>query len=256
MMLTDLADACRSSGLRVAERKGWKSRGHGQMRGVRSIVCHHTAGAATGDAPSLRYIEDRGLSQLVLGRSGTVYVVAAGVCWHAGTVHHSWQSNRYALGIEAEHVGLPGIPWSPEQYDAYVRLVRALARHYKVPVDRVLGHKEVAKPTGRKSDPTFDMGAFRRAVAHVEQGAPIPDIDESEEDEIVLKRGDEGDAVAVFQRALQGWSGKALPRYGADKDFGQETEDWVKAYQRAADIPVTGRIDGVTAALLVRYVRG
>lgn len=67
MLLIDLADA------------GRQNRGHGQMSGVRAVVCHHTAGPPTGEAASLNYIRDRGLAHLVLGSSGTVHVVAAGV---------------------------------------------------------------------------------------------------------------------------------------------------------------------------------
>ena len=41
---------------------------------------------------------------------------------------------------------------------------KALATHYGVPLARILGHKEVAAPLGRKSDPNFDMASFRLAV--------------------------------------------------------------------------------------------
>ena len=82
MMLTDLADACRKSGLKVIEANGWRTRGHGQMAAVRTIVCHHTAGPSTGNMPSLNTIIngrpglEGPLSQLGLARDGTVYVIA------------------------------------------------------------------------------------------------------------------------------------------------------------------------------------
>lgn len=169
-MLTDLADACRKSGLTVVEVDGWRTRGHGQFAGVNSIVCHHTATSAraAGDYPSLRIVRDGRsdlpgpLSQLGLGRSGTVYVIAAGVAWHAGATFYPRQDNWHSIGIEAEHDGLS--PWSPVQLAAYVRLVAALREHYEVPLSNVQGHKEVAKPLGRKPDPTFDMTDFRRRV--------------------------------------------------------------------------------------------
>jgi hypothetical protein len=171
MMLTDLATACRKSGLKVVEVDGWKSRGHGQMTSVKTIVCHHTATAksASGDYPSLRIVRDGRpdldgpLAQIGLGRNGTVYVIAAGVCYHAGATFETRQNNWNAIGIEAEHDGIS--PWPAELVDAYARLVRALASHYKVSVANVQGHKEVAKPLGRKSDPNFDMKAFRARVA-------------------------------------------------------------------------------------------
>lgn len=175
-MLTDLADAVRASGLPVVEEPGWQLRAHGPMLDVLAIICHHTAGPATGDAPSLGTVRDgrpdlRGpLAQLLLARSGTVHVVAAGLCWHTGATFQPWQANASAIGIEAEATGVDA--WPPVQYDAYVRLCRALADHYGVPDDRVLGHKEIAAPAGRKIDPNFDMTAFR---ADLSRGATMAD---------------------------------------------------------------------------------
>ena len=137
MMLLDLADAARRSGLTVVEEPGWQTRGHGSMTAVQSITCHHTAGPATGDAPSRAVVRDgRGdlpgpLAHLVLARSGTVHVVAAGVCFHTGKTWERWQSNRNAVGIEAEATGHD--VWPAAQYAAYARLCRALADHYGVP---------------------------------------------------------------------------------------------------------------------------
>lgn len=170
MLLHDLADACRKSGLPVVEVDGWKSRGHGQMFAVNTIVCHHTATSksAAGNYPSLGIVRDGRsdlpgpLSQLGLGRDGTVYVIAAGVSYHAGGTFYPRQDNWHAIGIEAEHDGVS--PWSPAQYDDYARLVAALAEHYGVPLSNVQGHKEVAKPLGRKIDPNFDMTDFRARV--------------------------------------------------------------------------------------------
>lgn len=73
------------------------------------------------------------------------------------------------------------------------------------------------------------------------------------ESETVLKRGDNGLAVKVYQEALQAWDPDALPQHGADADYGSETEEWVKRFQAATDLPETGVIDGVTADLLGAY---
>jgi hypothetical protein len=179
MLLTDLADACRKSGLNVVEVDGWRTRGHGQFIGVNSIVCHHTATSlkALGDYPSLRIVRDGRsdlpgpLSQLGLGRNGTVYVIAAGVAWHAGATFFPRQDNWHAIGIEAEHDGLS--PWPIVQRAAYVRLVAALRDHYGIPLSNIQGHKEVAKPLGRKIDPNFDMTDFRRRVGNVSREATL-----------------------------------------------------------------------------------
>lgn len=184
MTLTNLADVVRRSGLVVEELPGWKTRGHGQMTAVETIVCHHTAGPKTGDYPSLGTVRDGRpglagpLAQLGLTRSGKVLVIAAGVCYHAGVVFAAYQNNWHAIGIEAEATGTD--PWPAKQYDAYVRLVAALRHGYGVSNARVLGHKEVAKPLGRKSDPNFDMAAFRAAVARAYAPTPTPPKEDPE----------------------------------------------------------------------------
>lgn len=173
MYLLDLADACRKSGLPVEEIDGWRTRGHGPFLGINSVVVHHTATskAAAGNYPSLRIVRDGRsdlpgpLSQLGLGRDGTVYVIAAGVAYHAGATFYPRQDNWHAIGIEAEHDGLS--PWPPVQHSAYVRLVAALAEHYGIPLSNVQGHKEIAKPAGRKVDPNFSMDDFRARVKTV-----------------------------------------------------------------------------------------
>ncbi len=73
------------------------------------------------------------------------------------------------------------------------------------------------------------------------------------DDEMSLALGDKGNAVGKHQEGLLAWNPDALPEFGADKDFGGETEEWVKLYQRAADLDQTGVIDGVTSALIISY---
>ncbi len=74
------------------------------------------------------------------------------------------------------------------------------------------------------------------------------------DDEMSLKKGDKGNAVTKHQKALIQWNPDALPKFGADGDFGGETEAWVKNYQKAADLVQNGVIDGVTSALLIFYL--
>lgn len=79
------------------------------------------------------------------------------------------------------------------------------------------------------------------------------------EDEMVLKNGhtpSPSAAVAKFQKALLRWNPNALPEHGADGDFGNETEEWVRKYQQAAEIDQTGQIDGTTGSLLSAYFDG
>lgn len=65
-----------------------------------------------------------------------------------------------------------------------------------------------------------------------------------------LRRGDVGEAVTLMQKQLLKWDPGCLPEYGADGDFGSETEAAVKAFQQAAGLPVTGVCDADTAQAL------
>lgn len=176
IMVTNLADILRGAGLNVVEVSGWKTRGHGQMNPIKSIIVHHTAGPSTGDFPSLAIVRDGRsdlpgpLSQLGLGRTGTWYVIAAGLSYHAGvTTDSTLYSNANAIGIEAEGTGVPATDsghsyWPEVQWQSYVKGVKALKAAFAVPTSRVKGHKEVASPLGRKIDPNFSMAEFRTAL--------------------------------------------------------------------------------------------
>jgi hypothetical protein len=210
MMLTDLAAVARAAGLRVVEVAGWRTRGHGQMAGVKTIVCHHTAGGPDGAMPSLQLlIEGRRdlpgpLANLGLGRDGTVYAVAAGVAYHAGQVRDTSYANPWSIGIEAEATGVDD--WPDVQVDAYARLCAALVLAYDLTVARVLGHKEVCFPAGRKIDPNFDMPKFRDQVdAQVEAMRPAPVSPPPARP--VLSVGSRGTAVRALEARLDalGW---------------------------------------------------
>lgn len=168
-----LPKVLRDAGLHVVEQDGWEMRGHGDMAHVRGVLCHHTAGPLSDeDMPSLSVIVSGRpdlagpLSQLALGRSGTFYVVAAGKAQHAGA--GSWQGittgNSSFIGIEAENTGRPNNPWPKAQMDAYARGCAAILKHIGASAIMCAGHKEYALPPGRKSDPSFDMLAFRAEV--------------------------------------------------------------------------------------------
>lgn len=167
-----LVDAARLTGYPVVAVGGWQSHGHGGMRVVEGVVAHHTADGPRGNYPSLNVVRNgraglRGpLSQFGLGRDGTVYVIAAGLSYHAGA--SDWAGfrdlNDEFLGIEAESVGTRD-DWTPQQRDCYPRLVAALLYYMKRPASRLGAHKEVCRPRGRKIDPAYwDMNAMRATV--------------------------------------------------------------------------------------------
>lgn len=193
MMLTELATVLKAAGLPVVETPGWRGRGHGPMTSVEGVTCHHTAsGRGTGTTLGLSTVRDGRpglegpLAHLYLNRAGVFYVVAAGLCYHAGVSQHRDQENAHRIGIEALAAGDGwDQDWPPAQMRAYALGCRALADHYEFPVANVMGHKETCSPRGRKVDPTFDMAQFRRMVATVSAEAR-EDEDMKSTDQVVL----------------------------------------------------------------------
>lgn len=168
--LTQLATVARRTGYPVTEMSGWKGRGHGPQPEVQGVVCHHTAGpAGGGDYPSLVVVRDGRpdldgpLSHFGLGRSGRIYVIAAGRCWHNAPSTSPMHDNSSSLGIEAENNGTQ--PWPDEQLDAYHKLCAELCQEFRLGASRVVGHKEVNR---QKPDPHgVDMDDFRADVARL-----------------------------------------------------------------------------------------
>ncbi len=178
MYLTFIPRVLRDAGCKVETILGWEDRGRRggeEMFGMpKVLVPHHTAGPKTGDRPSLDTVfKGRSdlpgpLCQTFLSRGGVWVVVAAGKANHTGAVLNSDWQNGWALGCEIEAAGV-GPKLAPNdypkvQYDAAVRGFAALANHCKLPTSRVLGHKEICAPKGRKIDPSFDMIVFRTNV--------------------------------------------------------------------------------------------
>jgi hypothetical protein len=190
-LYTQLANVARRTGYPVVEVPGWETRTRPQpMSDIRTITCHHTAnGGAKGDYPSYNTVlRGRGsdlpgpLAQYGIGRSGTIYVFAAGSANHAGESRSVNYEKIHAIGIEAEAEGVPGADgdWPEVQMDAYARLCRHLMREFGLSISDIRGHKETCAPVGRKSDPSFSMDKFRDRVRSV--GISAVDIELGDDD--------------------------------------------------------------------------
>jgi peptidoglycan hydrolase-like protein with peptidoglycan-binding domain len=231
-----LPDVLQDAGLKVATIDGWEDRGRGDVGRIFGVICHHTAGPATGNMPSLQTLKEGRpdlmgpLSQLGLGRDGTYYVIAAGRCNHSGA--GSWRGlvngNSNFIGIEAENTGLANDPWPQVQMTAYLHGVAAILQHIGQSADFCAGHKEYALPAGRKDDPSFDMTFFRASVDAIVTGAVpalplIPSREPSATGRPTLRRDDSGEFVKTLQKAVG---------VAADGQFGPNTEAAVRNFQR------------------------
>jgi len=238
------------AGLKVSEVPGWQTRGRRQLN-IKGVICHHTASAPGKNAPSLNTVRDGRsdlpgpLCQVLLGRDGTCYIVAAGAANHAGRGlwHGITDGNGQTFGIEAENNGV-GEPWPERQFDAYLRLCAAVCKQRKLGAEMVAGHREYALPKGRKIDPTgIDMVTFRSRVAQILAGiAPAPEpISPGTEERPTLKRGATGPLVEALQRALG---------VEVDAEFGPKTEAAVRAFQRSHDLVADGLVGPRTWAAI------
>jgi hypothetical protein len=176
---TGIAQRLREAGLSVIECDGWQSRGSSDFS-PRGSVDHHTAGPATGNAPSLDVcINGRPdlsgpLCNVLQARDNTMYVVAAGRANHAGS--GGWRGlsgNSSVFGIERENVGTSAEPWRPDQFEAACQAHAALLRG-KASADMLCRHHEwrAEKPDTHDVDGN-ELRA--RCAFYLGGGAPSPD---------------------------------------------------------------------------------
>jgi hypothetical protein len=217
---------------------GWESRGQDSLGRILGVICHYTATPdASRNMPTLDLLlrgrEDLPgpLCQLGLGRDGTFYVVASGRANHAG--RGEWNGittgNTNFIGIEAENSGRANDPWPAVQLDAYHRGVAAILREVGRTAASCCGHREYALPSGRKTDPNFEMDGFRQHVAAILSGTLpppvlIPAAETGGLSRATLRRGDTGPLVTELQQRL------GMPE--SQPTFGPKTEAAVREFQR------------------------
>lgn len=248
MYLTDLPETLRKAGLTVVVLSRVNRRNHGPMDKVQTVTCHHTAGPreASKVTASLAVVRDGRpgldgpLAQLYLARNGVVYIISTGLCWHAGVSLERAYENPRAIGIEAENSGLPGDTWPAVQLEAYELLCAVLVHRYGRAVVDVRGHKETASPKGRKSDPDFDMKAFRQRVlarlSRVQAGETPPPTHSSKPSTpapVVLVVPEED-----IMRIVKGPDGKVWALYGLTRSY-LENGPVLKEFASFYKIPLT-----------------
>lgn len=239
----------RKWGLKVETKDGWRTRGRPYDFYPKGILIHHTASgkdsgnfASEGVVTSGRSDLPGPLCQFLLGRDGTIKIIAAGYANHAGyggprAGIPENQGNTYTIGIEAENDGI-GEKWGLAQLNAYYRLCAALLVWIGVrEVSKVFGHKEWAP--GRKIDPAgLDMAKFREQVKKaLNQGPSVQTVSLSK-----LKPGKRNNDVLKVKRRLhkRGFSkGDETSNF-----FGAGLRNDYKDWQRHIGYE-NGNIDGI-----------
>lgn len=270
--LTWLPTVLKNAGLKVAEVDGWPNRGRSEMGTVKGVMCHHTAthDPQKRNIPTLNVlINGHGdlpgpLCQLGLGRDGTFFVIAAGRGNHAGS--GEWQGieagNSSFIGIEAENGGpkrkdkngntIPADAWPAVQLDAYRRGVAAILTHIGQPAIMCCGHKEYARPEGRKNDPhAVDMDDFRSEVSAIMSGTAqrpilIPKSDPKGRPTLWRRSSANPKFLVEEVQKKVGIKGKKV-----DGIFGPMTEAAVREFQRAHGLVPDGIVGPKTWEKLI-----
>jgi hypothetical protein len=172
-----LLRALLNEGCRVVERSGWRTRRRpastGNFGPINGVMIHHTV--TSGEISSVELCE-RGhstlpgpLCQLVIGKSGIVYLISNGRANHAGkgdpdilrmVQQEDYDRDRLLVpneattdgndnfyGMECVNLGNGRDPWPEVQRDAIVRASAAILREYGGPAQgwtakSAIGHKE------------------------------------------------------------------------------------------------------------------
>ena len=139
---------------------------------IDTIVLHDTgAYGVLGTLAWFRSSASKVSSHYVIDRDGTVYrcVPESEVAWHAGvsSLHGVPNVNARSIGIELTDADDTDDPYPAPQMAALVEVVADCCRRYRISLNRVVGHRDVAEPHGRKNDPgqDFDPYTFLLAVA-------------------------------------------------------------------------------------------
>lgn len=209
----------------------WKDRGRPPSTGPfhpEGVLCHHTASpAGTSDHTDIACIlagnssAPGPISQIYIGRTGVVYLIAAGRANHGGKgirpgIDSGCQDMNAALcGIEAGNNGV-GEHWSDNMTTVYGRVVAALCAFYGWGIDAVYLHATTGPPSGgcnSKIDPagpwqrepdigsaTWSLDVWRQFCIDV-GGLPAPGEDEMTEDDWSRMRAIVHEEVLALWRA-------------------------------------------------------
>jgi hypothetical protein len=158
---------------------------------ITAIVAHHGGGTAAGDLAWLCNPASKVSSHYYVTRAADIYQLVDDnqVAWHAGrsALAGAPDVNAFSIGIELEHTTEPEViaaghprhtDWPAAQLEALAWLCREKMDAYHIPTSKVVSHRAVALPRGRKVDPVdAPLGpeeAFRAWVDATLGAPPVP----------------------------------------------------------------------------------
>jgi N-acetylmuramoyl-L-alanine amidase len=140
---------------------------------IDTIVLHHTGtNNGKGDLNHMRTPSAKVSAHYMIDQDGKIYQLVDDQkrAWHAGPSQlHGKPTdvNGRSIGIEIVNDGSGKTPFTEAQYKSLTQLTGFLKQEYKVPMENIVGHKDVAVPKGRKSDPAanFDWSRLRKGIS-------------------------------------------------------------------------------------------
>lgn len=172
-----------------------------------------------------------------------------------GTVQLCYDANVITNGIKGHnthtyHICVVGNgSFTDEQEEVFEERCKIAMARFGLTVNDILGHKEFSGAS--TACPGIDMDIVRGRLNGGEQTVHAPKTEVKTEVVVdYIQKGDEGSEVVTLQKKLIS-IGYELPKYGTDGDFGQETEDAVKAFQKDNGLTVDGIVGPNTASKLV-----
>jgi len=254
--------ALHAEGLAVHEHAGWRTHGRDDETGktfgpVIGVLIHHTAGHGDREVCFNGRPDLPGpLCHAWLGKTDGLWLLGNGRTNHAGSVdldvlnalrgevsplpvddQANADGNDVLYGLEIENLGDGDDPYPAVQYDEAVRWAAAICRVHGWSEKSVAGHKEVQPG---KVDPSFDMDAFRAAVAA--RLAHTPDWNPNEENDMPTA---EEIAKAVWSHRL------TSPTAAAGTDATREAGTFLRYTdaKQAALLAELGALRGTVLAL-------
>lgn len=139
---------------------------------IDTIVIHHTAPFESLDKVGYYFqnINTRVSAHYTIGKDGTIIqsVDEKYRAWHAGVSSFlgKYDVNNYSIGIELLNNGDGKDPFTKYQYDALAKLTAYIVKKYDIQISRIVGHKDIALPLGRKVDPAnnFDWIVYKSMI--------------------------------------------------------------------------------------------
>ena len=208
---------------------------------IKYIVIHDTGNYMDSDEGNAKYFSEDGRKAsahyFVDDNSITQVVEDKDIAWHVGDgAGKHGITNKNSIGIEMCRVN-NDVTALTEQNT--IELVKMLMQKYNVSIDRVVRHYDAS----RKNCPSsFSANNWARWIAFKSKLESTATVNK------ILKLGSKGQDVINLQTKLQKLG---YPLKDIDGDFGLETENAVKLFQKNKNLTVGGIVGKETFEALM-----